>query len=181
MRRAFRQEFRLIEEAIMTERRALIEMHNKKWEELYKKRAVEEESNSDKKFQQQDEFEEELNKLRRNFQEKYREAKIKLENDSENLQQELEKIKALSLLNSEKVDYNYQILKKREDENIIIKSQQKRRINKLQDVINGLRRKIRDYQTYAKEHTEKLTTQIQKLQSDIMKIEEKADHFQVSG
>lgn len=155
-------------------------MHNKKWEELYKKREQEEESNSENKFEQLEKFQNELNKLRWNFQEKYREAKIKLENDAENLQLELENIKALALLNSEKLDYNYQILKKREDENVIIKSQQKRRINKLQDIINGLRKKIRDYEKDSDELIAKLTQQIHKLQSDIMKIEAKADHFQVS-
>lgn len=155
-------------------------MHNKKWEELYKKREQEEESNSENRFEQLEKFQNEMDKLRWNFHEKYREYKIKLENDAENMQLELENIKALALLNSEKLDYNYQILKKREDENIIIKSQQKRRINKLQDIINGLRKKIRDYEKNSRELMEKLTRQIHKLHSDIMKIEAKADHFQAS-
>lgn len=181
MRRAYRQELQLIEDAVLMERKILVDMNDKKWEELYKKREAEEVSNSEKKFEQLEEFENEINRLRRDFQEKYRKVKIKLENDAENLQQEFEKIKALSLINSEKLDYNYQILRKREDENIIIKSQQKRRINKLQDVVNGLRRTIREYDFGSKAQIEKLMQQIHKLQNDVMKIEKKADHFQISN
>lgn len=181
MRRAYSQELQLIEDAVMMERKILVEMNNDKWEELYQKRQVEEESNSQKKFEQLEEFENEINRLRRDFQEKFRSVKIKLERDAENLQQEFEKIKALSLLNSEKLDYNYQILRKREDENIIIKSQQKRRINKLQDVVNGLRKKTREYDADSKTQIEKLTQQIHKLQNDVVKIENKADHFQISN
>ena len=39
-------------------------------------------------------------------------------------------MKATYQLNTEKLEYNYQILKKRDEENAITISQQKRRINK---------------------------------------------------
>lgn len=82
----------------------------------------------------------------------------------------MEKIKNLALLNSEKLDYNYQILKKREDENIIIKSQQKRRMNKLQDVINDLRREISDYETNMGNKIKKLSDNIRKLHKSIVDV-----------
>lgn len=104
------------------------------------------------------------------MQEYYRETKIKIENDIEELQQELEKIKALALLNSEKLDYNYQILKKREDENIIIKSQQKRRMNKLQDVINDLRAQISNYETTTSHQIKKFSDNIKKLHKSIVDV-----------
>ena len=46
------------------------------------------------------------------------------------LQQELELVKVQCLMNSEKLAYNYQVLKKREEENLIVQAQQKRRINR---------------------------------------------------
>lgn len=177
MRRAYNQELQLIEDVIMVERKMLIEVNDKKWEELHKKRDQEEEINCEKKFEQLEEFEEICIKLRINHQEKHRDIKIKLENDIEQLQQELEEIKTLALMNSEKLDYNYQILRKREDENIIIKSQQKRKINKLQDLINTTRRKISDYKKYASDEIEHLTREVQKLQANVLDIEAKADHF----
>lgn len=177
MRHAYREQLQLQEEATMIERKILMEGNNKKWDDLFKKRSQKEEENCKRKFEQLDEFVEAVRKLRVDFQEKYREARIKLENDIENLQCELEHVKTVCMLNSEKLDYNYQILKKREDENIIIKSQQKRRLNKLQDVINDLRSKIRNYEDSSNLEIAKLTEQIKKLHTDIMKIEEKADHF----
>lgn len=177
MRHAYYEQLQLQEEATLIERKILMESNNKKWDDLFKKRRQKEEENCEKKFLQIDEFMEVMKQLGTDFQEKYREAKIKLENDIENLQLELEKIKTICMLNSEKLDYNYQILKKREDENIIIKSQQKRRLNKLQDIINDLRNKIKNYKDSSNGEISKLEEQIRKLHADIMKIEEKADHF----
>lgn len=77
-----------------------------------------------------DNHEEELQKVHRDHEEKYRETRIRLETDIQMLEQELEQVKALCLLNSEKLDYNYQVLKKREEENVYIKNHQKRRLNK---------------------------------------------------
>lgn len=74
--------------------------------------------------------EEEIRRVHVKHDEKYRETKIRLDTDVQLLEQELEHIKALCLVNSEKLDYNYQVLKKREDENVIIKNNQKRTLNK---------------------------------------------------
>jgi len=67
--------------------------------------------------------------------EAFRETKIRLETDLQTLEQELEQIKAVCLINSEKLDYNYQVLKKREDENIKVKNNQKKTLNKYESFI----------------------------------------------
>ncbi|XP_076249879.1 dynein regulatory complex protein 1 [Rhynchophorus ferrugineus] len=177
MRRAYRQELNVIEQVILQERQHLIENADKKWEDLYQKREEQELSNTNKKFEQVEEFDQRMTQLRTEFQDYYRETRIHLENDIEELQRELEKIKALALLNSEKLDYNYQILKKREDENIIIKSQQKRRMNKLQDVINDFRSKIAEYENSSTNQIRKLSENIKKLHRSILDVEAKADRF----
>lgn len=173
MRRAYQREFELIEEVILTERKKLIDTNNKKWEELYKKREQQEIANSDKKFEQVKEFSLNMIGTRINHQENFRETYINLENDINTLQQQLARIRALAILNSEKLDYNYQILKKREDENIIIKSQQKRRINKLQDVINDLRKKTHDYESTTNNLIKKLSEDIKKLHKNILLVSSK--------
>ncbi|XP_030751277.1 dynein regulatory complex protein 1 homolog [Sitophilus oryzae] len=177
MRKAYRHELNIMEEVILKERENLIDSTDKKWEELFCKRENQEISNTDKKFEQLEEFNARMDQLRTEFQDYYRETKIKLENDIEELQIELEKIRALALLNSEKLDYNYQILKKREDENIIIKSQQKRRMNKLQDFINNLRGKITEYETNTTNQIKKLSDNIKKLHKSILDVDAKADRF----
>ncbi|XP_008196751.1 dynein regulatory complex protein 1 homolog [Tribolium castaneum] len=177
MRKAYRQELQMIEEVILAERQILIEANNKKWEELYKKRDQEEKANSELKSEDYWNFVKEMDHLNRDFQELYRATTIQLENDCDELQRELERIKTDAVMNSEKLDYNYQILKKREDENLIIRSQQKRRINKLQDVINNLRKKNNDYHTQTHQQIDKLTIELKKLTQNILDIERKADHI----
>ena len=51
-------------------------------------------------------------------------------------------MRATYQLNSEKLDYNYQVLKKRAEENSITISQQKRKVSRMQDMLNNLRIKI---------------------------------------
>ncbi|KAI4457059.1 nyd-sp28 protein [Holotrichia oblita] len=174
MRKAYRRERVFIESVIMEERKLLIEANEKKWEELYRKRDHEERTQCEKKFEQQEDFMQEMNKLRIEHEEKHRDSKIKLENEVEDLQREFERIKTMAIMNSEKLDYNYQILKKREDENLIINSQQKRRINKLQDVINGLRKKNQVYDEWTKNEIERLTKEVKKMQKCVVEIEHKA-------
>ena len=46
------------------------------------------------------------------------------------LEQQLQQMKATYQLNQEKLEYNFQVLKKRDEENTITKSQQKRKITR---------------------------------------------------
>lgn len=177
MRKAYQNELEIIENVILNDRQSIIDACDKKWEELYKKRDNEEESNMKKKFNQIELFDQQLTEARKHFQEYYRATKIQLENNVDELEKELERLKALTLLNTEKMDYNYQILKKREDENIIIKSQQKRKINKLQDMINAQRNKTKEYEQTTDVQIKKLEMNIKKLQNYILDVETKADHF----
>ena len=51
-------------------------------------------------------------------------------------------MRATYQLNTEKLEYNFQVLKKREEENGTILGAQKRKINRLTDVMNSLKTKI---------------------------------------
>ncbi|XP_046988777.1 dynein regulatory complex protein 1 [Schistocerca americana] len=177
MRRAYRQELRLIEQAIEIERKQLLDTNKKRWDPLYSERETEEIENMEKKFQQVAEFEEEMRKIDLEHEENYRESKIKLETDIQILQQELEQIKASCLLNSEKLDYNYLILKKRVDENIILKCQQKRQINKLQGMVNSLKKNIAEIENITKNESDHLRNDIIKLHDKLMKLDERTDYL----
>ncbi|GLH09093.1 Dynein regulatory complex protein 1 homolog [Gryllus bimaculatus] len=177
MSKAYRQELAMLDEVIKVEQSELVESTNKEWEELYKERDKEEVVNMKKKFELIIDFEKEMDTIHVEHQEKYREAKMRLEADIRVLQQELEKIKALCLLNSEKLDYNFLILKKRDAENIIMKAHQKRRINKLQDVVNKLRARIEEAERTTKAEKQRLTDEVLKLHNNIIDIGRKADQF----
>lgn len=175
MKRAYRDELRLIEYAVETERQKLIEESSETWKGLVKQRNELEEQNMMKKIQQQDEFLFDLHSNRIKNEELYRETKIALENENQVLQQELEHLKAFCLLNGEKLDYNYQVLKKREDENLIIRSQQKRLINKLRDELNAIRYKTREYKSECGVRFERLTKEIHSLRNSVFQVEAKAE------
>ena len=51
----------------------------------------------------------------------------------------LQQMKANFQLNLEKLEYNFQVLKRRDEENTLTRSQQKRKITHLQDNLNRLR------------------------------------------
>ena len=50
--------------------------------------------------------------------------------DVQILEQQLQQMRATYQLNQEKLEYNFQVLKKRDEENTITKSQQKRKITR---------------------------------------------------
>ena len=58
-----------------------------------------------------------LENLRVHDAEEYNLVKIKLETDVQVLEQQLQQMRATYQLNTEKLDYNHQVLKKREEEN----------------------------------------------------------------
>lgn len=72
-----------------------------------------------------------LESLRVHDAEEYNLVKIKLETDVQVLEQQLQQMRATYQLNTEKLEYNFQVLKKREEENGTILGAQKRKINRL--------------------------------------------------
>ncbi|PSN49548.1 Dynein regulatory complex protein 1 [Blattella germanica] len=177
MKRAYKQELKLIEDVMEFERAQLVEMNNKKWEALYRERKELEVKHMNLKFEAVDEHEDEIYRVTVEHQERFREMKIKLETDIQCLEQELEQVKAQCLMNSEKLVYNFQVLKKREEENLIVHAQQKRRITRLQDVVNTLRKKIAEIDKSMQTESSHLTGEIVKLHHNIVDIQNKSEHF----
>lgn len=103
-----------------------------------------------------------------------RTTRIRLERDNEELQVELELLKANVLLNADKIDYNFQILKKREEENVLVRDQQKRRLARLNGTIDELKNKIKDLKKQSNLETFKLTEDILKWRRKIIELEEKS-------
>ncbi|XP_054269675.1 dynein regulatory complex protein 1 isoform X2 [Macrosteles quadrilineatus] len=177
MRRAYRRELILIEQAIDIERKETMELNNKRWESLYKQREEDEINNLEQRFVALSEHNQLMQDILIHHQEKYRATKISLEKDIQVLQQQLEQVKAICLLNKEKMEYNYQVLKKRDEESLLIRSQQKRRINKLQDIVTTLRRKIQAMEQSTQVEVKRLTSEVIKLHRNIKDILMKAEHF----
>lgn len=76
-----------------------------------------------------------------------------------------------------KILLKFQILKRREEENILIRSQQQRRLNKMQDTINELKNKIKIINKNGTSEELKSNKEIQRLQNSLFELQVKANHF----
>ncbi|XP_076626610.1 dynein regulatory complex protein 1 [Colletes latitarsis] len=177
MTKAYRHELQMVENVIESERKTLLTTSQEKWEALLQKYKEDTVEAREKKKEIMRDYEEEMRKAITEHQEEFRRLKINFELEIQQLQQEVQNMKALCLMNVEKLDYNYAVLKRREEENIIVKNQQKRRINKLQDAMNGFKKTYTDLEESTRLEIQRLTNEILKSQKAIIDLEEKSNHL----
>ncbi|XP_011299599.1 dynein regulatory complex protein 1 [Fopius arisanus] len=177
MSKAYRRELVLIEDALIDERSALLERITKKWDNLYEKRQQNEIDGVERRKQIMREYDKEMEMVLVEHQEQYRSQKIWLETECQKLQQEVQNMQAICTMNIEKLNYSYAVLKRREGENTIVKNQQKKRINKLHDTINSLKKSYMDLEENTKLKIEKLQEQVLKAHKNIQELEAKSRHF----
>lgn len=136
-------EVRAVEEALYDELSALKESCSREFELTRQQKLSAEQGTLERRDALKDEFESELEGLRWSEAEKFNELKRKLEYDVHTIEQQLMLMKAGFQMNAEKLEYNFQVLKRRDEENTMTKSKQKRRITKLQDQLTKLRERLR--------------------------------------
>ncbi|XP_064304417.1 dynein regulatory complex protein 1 isoform X2 [Phalacrocorax carbo] len=130
MLKTYRHKLLQIEKAFELERRELLDNNRKKWEEAIQAHNAQELAYLHARMRKVEEYEKQLNQLRVEDEEEYNSMKIQLENDVQNLERQLQQMKAVYQLNQEKLEYNLQVLKNQDKENTIIRSQQKRKLNR---------------------------------------------------
>lgn len=177
MKTAYRQHLELLQNTIDDERGNLRLSYSAKWIELYEYRTNNELDKIEKEKKQTEQYEIEMKKIALEHEELIRMTRIQLDQDNDNLLIELENVKAEVLLNTEKLDYNYQIIQKRADENIVIRNQQKRRLGKLHEIVINLKNKINETKCNGKQEIKKLRQEVMKLNENIMHLEEKSTNF----
>ena len=87
--------------------------------------------------------EEELDELFVADSEAYVDMKHKMEENIAALSDQIQLLDAVHQMNEERLDYEIHVLRKHEEEIVLVKSEQKRKITVLHDSINKLRRKVR--------------------------------------
>ena len=120
-----------------------------------------------------------LDQLRVNDSEEYNLVKIKLETDVQVLEQQLQQMRVTYQLNQEKLEYNYQVLKKREEENGTILGAQKRKINRLADILNILKVKSAKQDKSLTQENSYLADDYKHLTEQYKELLKKFRHFQV--
>ncbi|XP_071226910.1 dynein regulatory complex protein 1 isoform X2 [Salvelinus alpinus] len=159
------------------ERKILLTGNRTKWEQYMKERRDKELENVMQRMKRVDEYEVLLQQLRTEDAEEYNMIKIKLDTDVQILEQQLQQMKATYQLNQEKLEYNFQVLKKRDEENTITKSQQKRKITRLQDVVNNLKIKCANQEKQSREENQNLTDDYTRIMQQYKHMQKKMRHF----
>ncbi|XP_008066320.1 dynein regulatory complex protein 1 isoform X2 [Carlito syrichta] len=175
--KTFRQELHHIEKAFEVERQELLTSNKKKWEWALQTHNAKELEYLINRIKKVEEYEKQLNKQRIWDCEEYNTIKIKLEQDVQILEQQLQQMKAIYQLNQEKLEYNFQVLKKRDEESTVIKSQQKRKINRLHDVLNNLRSKYAKQIKQFQEENQSLTSDYKRLVMQFKELQKAMRHF----
>eukprot|EP01135_Chromosphaera_perkinsii_P003238 Nk52_evm13s239 gene=Nk52_evmTU13s239 len=176
---AYREEIEQIEKAFMEERTQVISNNRKVLEELMSTRRNQEDEFMKARETRVDENENNLERVRVQDAEEYNIVKIKLETDVQVLEQQLQAMKATYQLNSEKLEYNFQVLKKRDDENMITITQQKRKITRLTDVLSNLKAKFAKQEKVFREENIALTEDYKRITDQFKELQKKFRHFQI--
>lgn len=175
--KSYKEELRLIEEAYTAGRKDTNRANRKKWDTMLQQRREKEEDHQKMREQRVEEHERQLDQLRTQDAEEYNMVKINLETDVQILEQQLQQMKATYQLNQEKLEYNFQVLKKRDEENTITKSQQKRKITRLQDVLNNLRIKLGKQEKSFKDENQSLVDDYKRIADQYKELHKKMKHF----
>ncbi|XP_052042176.1 dynein regulatory complex protein 1 [Apodemus sylvaticus] len=173
----FRQELIHIEKAFESERQELLTSNKKKWERALQAHNAKELEYLINRMKKVEDYEKQLNKQRVWDCEEYNTIKIKLEQDVQILEQQLQQMKATYQLNQEKLEYNFQVLKKRDEESTVIKSQQKRKLNRLHDVLNNLRTKYTKQIRQFQDDNQSLTSDYKRLVTQFKDLQKALRHF----
>lgn len=89
----------------------------------------------------------------------------------------MQQMKATYQLNQEKLEYNFQVLKKRDEENAITKNQQKRKITKLHDILNLQRQKLTKQEKQFKDENAQLLAEYKRVIEQLLDLQRKSHHF----
>ncbi|XP_052666195.1 dynein regulatory complex protein 1 isoform X3 [Harpia harpyja] len=180
MLKNYRHELLQIEKAFELERRELLDNNRKKWEEAIQAHNAQELEYLHARMRKVEEFEKQLNQLRVQDEEEYNSMKIELENDVQNLERQLQHMKAVYQLNQEKLEYNLQVLRKQDEENTIIRSQQKRKLNRLHSLLNNLRTKLANQEKQFREENHSLAANCERITGQCKEVQRRMRHFAIS-
>ena len=178
IRVALAQELDQIEQAFMQERNDLLGKFLGETDQLMESRRGLEAKFLETNMGRVEDHIKSLQDLRVHDTEDYNLTKIKLETDVQVLEQQLQQMRATYQLNSEKLEYNFQVLKKRDEENNVTITTQKRKINRLNDYVNGLRAKLQKQEEgYHKEYHQ-LSDDYKRIMEQFTELQKKFRRFQ---
>ncbi|NWS44661.1 DRC1 protein, partial [Probosciger aterrimus] len=180
MLKTYRHNFLQIEKAFEEERRELLDSNRKKWEEAIQAHNTQEMEYLSARMRKVEEFEKQLSQLRVQDEEEYNNMKMQLENDVENLERQLQQMKAVYRLNQEKLEFNLQVLRKRDEENTIIRAKQKRKLNRLHSLLNNLKIKLAKREKQFREEKQSMAADCERIRVRYKDMQRRMRQFAVA-
>nr|XP_032817535.1 dynein regulatory complex protein 1 [Petromyzon marinus] len=172
-----REEMTSLEKEFEAERHELLEKNRKEWEQATHTRRDREEQQLEGRLRRAEEQEQQLQDLRRQGVEETNEIKEKLEGDVQALQQQLQQMKATYQLNQEKLEYNFHVLKKRDEENALAKALQKRRLTRQQDLLTSLKARYAKMERQYKDENLSLASDFTRMSEEQQQVHSLTRHF----
>ncbi|XP_061424810.1 dynein regulatory complex protein 1 [Lethenteron reissneri] len=172
-----REEMTSLEKEFEAERRELLEKNRKEWEQATHTRRDREEQQLEGRLRRAEDQEQQLQDLRRQGVEEINEIKEKLEGDVQALQQQLQQMKATYQLNQEKLEYNFHVLKKRDEENALAKALQKRRLTRQQDLLTSLKARYAKMERQYKDENLSLASDFTRMSEEQQQVHSLTSHF----
>ncbi|KAA3674148.1 dynein regulatry complex protein 1, partial [Paragonimus westermani] len=177
MQKLYREELVAIENSLVAQKDKLLAEQNSEWEALMAEIKQKQINYLDEHFVRVEEFEKELDDLRIKHSEEYNSLKISLESEVETLEAQLLQLKATYQLNLEKLEYNFQVLKRRDEENMITKSNQKRKITRMLDTLNSLHVKANKQEKQYSMENEQLSEDYKRRMENFSDLQKKSKLF----
>ncbi|KAF7258019.1 hypothetical protein EG68_04318 [Paragonimus skrjabini miyazakii] len=177
MQKLYREELVAIENSLVAQKEKLLAEQNSEWEALMAEIKQKQINYLDEHFVRVEEFEKELDDLRIKHSEEYNSLKLSLESEVETLESQLLQLKATYQLNLEKLEYNFQVLKRRDEENMITKSNQKRKITRMLDTLNNLHVKANKQEKQYSMENEQLSEDYKRRMENFRDLQKKSKLF----
>lgn len=151
--------------------------HTNKWQNLCDERAADGEQYLFSLLDRKQKYYEEIASTRLQYEEINRKMLIQLDKDKNLVEQKLQRAKAESEFNMEKLNYNYYVLQKRSTENIAVRNKQKNRLIKLRTTILLLRKKMDGAKMAHTIDIDRQTHHSLRLYANIKELEQKMNTF----
>jgi dynein regulatory complex protein 1 len=178
LRKMYLMELNDIETEFLADRDNILKDDDKQIDDLLLAHQRIEHSIVDLRAAKEEEYAKEIEKLRIDYAKSYADRKITMETEIQNLEKCLEDMKALYLLNSEKLDYNYKVLKEKDEENTHLTGILK---NKRRNHYNRLRKAMKDYADIDykfKNENKQLTEEYKRITRQFKELQNKFKHFE---
>jgi len=181
LRDTYADELAAVEAAFVKEREDLLASNKADMDGVFDARRRAEGKFADEKLQREDKNAAEIYAIQAADLENYQKLKVKLETDVAILEQQLEHMKFIYLLNTEKLEYNYRVLTERDNENKAALASQKARLGRLRASLAKVQVDYESSDHKFKVKNDGLTKEYQRATRSYRELQEKFRNFEAAN